>query len=334
MFERKPLYPLLFIPMYLQVRWGGTKFKTILKRKMPDDEDFYGEAWDVCDRPEVSSEVENGPWKGTSLHELMNVYGKKTFTSDNFNGEYFPVMIKIIDAMKNLSIQTHPNHIQEKQFGENAEGKQEMWYILQADRNAKIYVGLKPEVTHTHLAEAFNTPEIANLVEEYLSFPNDAYFINYGCIHSIGGGNLVLEIQENSLTSFRIYDWGEVDFNGEPRPLQLEEAMQCIDVQDRFPPRISAVSNVATTNCKYSLVNKCTAFSVEELQIIKPWPDSTRYSRSAHFLTAVRNSFFVEYDGKKYEVPYGRTILLPACLGEYVILPNEQPFTLIRTILS
>lgn len=336
MFSRDNIYPLLFDPMYRQVCWGGNRLAAVLNRTLPDDEGYYGEAWDICDRPGAESIVSNGPLAGTSIHQLA-AEGNTEFTGESLNGTQhrFPVLVKIIDTAARTSLQVHPNNTIAAKIGNGAEPKTEMWYVMKAEKNAQVMVGLTPVATRPRFNETAGTQQVEEQVMHYNAIPGDAYFINAGSVHCAGAGCLLLEIQENSNTSYRIYDWETRDFDGSLRPLHLEQALECVNYIDRFPARITGASNKALNNRKYALVNKCPTFSVDEMRLVSDWPDTTRFSRSAHLLTAIDNT--LEIHTPSFEpvmVPPGRTALLPACLGEYLLrCSGSIPTTAIRTIL-
>ena len=215
-FDKDELYPLLFEPLYKEVMWGGTQLASKLNRPILSDGPPIGEAWEICDREGFSSSVANGPLAGTTLHELVAGCGKE-FVGHRFSGQYFPLLVKLIDAGKRLSLQVHPNEAACAKIGNGAEPKTEMWYIIAAERGAKIIAGLSGKSTRRQFVDNINSSDIEKLLQVFDSYPGDAYFINAGRVHAIGAGNLLLEIQQNSDTTYRISDWGRTDADGKPR---------------------------------------------------------------------------------------------------------------------
>ena len=331
--DKDELYPLLFEPAYKQVLWGGHRLAEKFGRPLPPDGPPVGEAWEICDRPEFESPVINGALKGVTLHELVTAFGRD-FVGHAFNRGRFPILVKLLDAEKRVSLQVHPNEAACKIIGGTAEPKTEMWYILDAVKGAKIIAGLSPKSSRMRFMENLHSPDIESQLQVFDSFPGDAYFIGAGRVHAIGAGNLLLEIQQNSDTTYRLSDWGRVGADGKPRELHIEQALQCIDFMDRTVPRITAPSDHVNHNRKFPLLNRCPFFQVDELLLSTDWHDTTESTSSFHLLTAVSASFTVGRNDRKTEVPIGSTCLLPACFGNYTIHPaGEGQTVIIRTTL-
>lgn len=331
--DKDDLYPLLFEPAYRQVIWGGHKLAERFGRPLPPDGPPVGEAWEICDRPEYESPVVNGSLAGTSIRELVAAFGKD-FVGHSFNGGRFPILVKLIDAEKRLSLQVHPSEAAAAEIGGGAEAKNEMWYILEAEKNAKIIAGLSPRSSKVRFMENLHSPDIESQLQVFDSFPGDAYYIAAGRVHAIGGGNLLLEIQQNSNTTYRLSDWGRVDAGGKSRELHIEQALRCIDFMDRTVSRFTAPSDLAGHNRKYPVINRCPYFKVDELLLTADWHDSTENTASFHLLTAVSGPFTVGHDRKTARVPLGSTCLIPACFGSYSIIPEQEAQTvIIRTTL-
>ena len=331
--DKDELYPLLFEPAYKQVLWGGRRLAEKFGRSLPQDGPPVGEAWEICDRPEFESPVLNGVLKGRTLHDLVSCFGRD-FVGRSFRGGRFPILVKLLDAEKRVSLQVHPNESACRAIGGTAEPKTEMWYILDAAKGAKIIAGLSPKSSRMQFMENLDSPDIESQLQVFDSFPGDAYFIGAGRVHSIGAGNLLLEIQQNSDTTYRISDWGHVDDKGQSRELHIEQALKCIDFMDRTVPRITAPSDRVNHNRKFPLLNRCPYFQVDELLLSNDWHDTTASTASFHLLTAVSAPFTVGRDGKTVEVAAGSTCLLPACFGNYTINPRgEGQTTILRTTL-
>lgn len=332
--EKDDLYPLLFEPFYKCVMWGGRRLATKLNRPLPPELKHIGEAWDICDRPGMESTVVNGPLEGTSIHELLTAFGTD-FAGTKFRGERFPLIVKLIDAEKNLSLQVHPDeHYCSRKRGDFCEPKTEMWYILEAESHAKVFVGLKGNTTRQQFMDHLNSAQIENDVQSFDSIPGDAYFINAGRIHMIGAGNLLLEISQNSDTGYRIHDWDRPDEEGKLRPLHLHEALSCMDFIDRTASRISGASNTTDHNRKYPIINRCPYFVCHDLKLVDEWRDNTENSGSFHILTTVNEPIAVENMKFRTEVPAGTSVLIPACFGRYVVkVTPGVTTTVIRTTL-
>lgn len=328
------LYPLLFEPAYKQVFWGGKKIQNVLKRDLPDDILPIGESWEICDRPNISSEVLYGPLAGTQLRDLVEQYGQ-ALVGRNYHSGPFPLMVKLISTAQPLSIQVHPT---EEFCGKHTtfcEPKSEMWYILDAERDSTVSVGLKPTSTRQIFLSSIRESDLKDQLQEFSSVPGDAYFIPAGKVHTLSGGNLVLEISSNSDTAFRLTDWNRNDETGEKRELHIHDAVSCMDFIDRTPARICGASNTTNHNRKYPLVNRCPYFHCDALMLVANWRDTTGNGASCHILTAVNQPF--EIHSGHFEpvcVGFGESVLIPACFGEYLIVVSPGAKTdIIRTTL-
>ena len=332
--EKDALYPLLFEPAYKSVFWGGSKLRTVLNRDLPEDAPPIGEAWDICDRPNVSSTVVNGPLAGLSLSELLETYGCD-LAGRNFQGGAFPIIVKIIDATKRISLQVHPTEQFCREQNSFCESKTEMWFVLQSDPGARIYAGLKPSVTRQRFLDHIHDNEIENLLQSFDSIPGDAYCLPPGRVHSLGAGNLIIEISQNSDTTFRISDWNRVDETGERRNLNVRDAVACMDFIDRTVPRICGASNTTDHNRKYPLINRCPFFRCDELMLVENWRDTTDNCSSFHILTSVNRPFNVGSERAWTRVGTGRSVLIPACFENYLISVDSGVETdIIRTTLN
>lgn len=219
-----------FKPLYMQRIWGGRNLETIYHRDLPDPHSAYGEAWEIVDREDAQSIVCDGQFAGKSLHELWQNHRQEIFGIDVIENTRFPILIKILDSSDDLSIQVHPPAHLAKQF--NGEPKTEMWYIAKARPGSKLYIGLKQGVTRESFEQAIAEGTVADVVHSITPDHGDFIFIESGRIHAIGAGFLIHEIQQNSDTTYRVFDWNRKDSNGNPRDLHIEESLACIDFKD------------------------------------------------------------------------------------------------------
>lgn len=333
MIDKNQLYPILFEPIYMARMWGGNKMGPVLKRQLPESKEPIGESWELVDREGEQSVVANGPLSGLTISELIQYYGKD-IVANTYHGDRFPLLVKIIDAGKRLSLQVHPDAEACQVIGEGAEPKTEMWYIIAADRTAKIIAGIKSNSTKRQIIETLSKPDIENYLQVSDSHSGDAYFIPSGKIHAIGAGNLILEIQQNSDTTYRVSDWGRVDSNGKSRELHVEQALKSINFTDRTPARITGVSDNAGHNRKFPIIRHCPYFRVNDLRLVDTWRDSTFETASFHLITPIGHPVTVGRDDLKTLVPAGSTCFIPACFGAYSITLEESgETTVIRTNL-
>ncbi|MCP3967564.1 MAG: mannose-6-phosphate isomerase [Lentisphaerae bacterium] len=323
MIDRDNLYPMIFEPIYHDKMWGGTQISEVLKRSVPTMHDPVGESWEIVDREDEQSVVANGPLKGATISQLINNFGKSLLGS-KFNGGRFPLLVKLIDAGKRLSLQVHPDEQACDRIGEGAEPKTEMWYIISARKGAKIMAGMNPRSTKQQLLATLSSSEVEDHLQVYPSQSGDAYFISSGTLHAIGEGNLLLEIQQNSDTTYRVSDWGRVDNSGSPRELHVDKAMDSINFTNRTSPRIPGVVGEVAHNRKFPVVNRCRFFSVDDLRIVEEWVDNTVSSSSFHMISAINKPVRVGNKEQFVELVAGQTCLIPANFGTYKITPLAE----------
>jgi len=223
--------PLTFEPIFMERMWGGRKLETEFGKKLPANKRI-GESWEIVDRPEAQSVVTNGPLKGKTLHELWTDYRNEIF-GNLADAPRFPLLIKLLDAREKLSLQVHPP---EKIAGElGGEPKTECWYVAVAEPGAEIFVGFREPITRAQFERSLRAGSAADHVGTIRVNTGDAMFLLGGRFHAVGAGNLLVEIQQNSDTTYRVFDWNRVDENGKPRQLHVDQALQCIDFTDVAP---------------------------------------------------------------------------------------------------
>ena len=235
--------PLLqFRPIYQERVWGGRGLESILGRNLSGTAPI-GESWDLVDRPEAQSVVAGGPWKGKSLHELMVSHGAEIMGPRWLKGRPFPILVKWLDCRERLSLQVHPPASVAAQLG--GEPKTENWYVVRAEPGAAVLAGLKPEANPAAFRAALKKNATESLVHRWPTMAGDSLLIQSGVMHAIDGGNLILEIQQNSDTTYRVYDWGRVGLDGNPRQMHLSESLRSIDWNDFEPAPLRASNSPA-----------------------------------------------------------------------------------------
>ena len=332
--DKSQLYPLLFKPIYMERMWGGTQLAALPDREVPESDLPIGESWELVDREGEESVVTNGPLAGATIRELIEYYGKGLVGS-NFAGGKFPLLVKLIDAEKRLSLQVHPDKEACRRIGGGAEPKTEMWYIIKAKRGAKIMAGISASATKRMVVENLSSQAVEDHLQVFPSIPGDAYFISSGTLHAIGSGNLLLEVQQNSDTTYRASDWGRVDQHGKQRELHVEKALESINFTDRTSPRIAGVSDKVDRNRKFAVVNRCPFFQVDDLRLVEPWRDDTGSTSSFHLITAINNPVSIQcLSQETVLLPPATTCLIPAAVGPYQINPLEKgESSVVRTSL-
>lgn len=227
------LPPLTFQPILMQRVWGGRKLATLFSRQLPDTQP-YGESWDLTDRPEGCSVVDSGPFKGSTLRELM-VSHREALLGQSLPtaAGRFPWLFKILDATDVLSLQVHPPAQRAAELG--GEPKTEMWYVVQADPGAVFHAGLKPGVDRARFEQSLANGTVADCFHRIPVKPGDALFLPSGRVHALGAGIVIMEIQQNSDTTYRVHDWDRPGLDGRPRPLHVRESLLSIDFGDVAP---------------------------------------------------------------------------------------------------
>src|SRR5207244_9984485 len=223
--------PIIFEPLFMERPWGGRRLKTQFGKRLPP-KIRIGESWEIVDRPEAQSVVRDGPLRGKTLHDLWTQHRQELF-GGVADRPRFPLLIKLLDANEKLSLQVHPTEKVAAKLG--GEPKTESWYVAAADPDAELFVGLKEAMTREQFEGALRSGTIAEHVHTVRVKAGDAMFLPAGRLHAVGAGNLLVEIQQNSDTTYRVYDWDYVDEKGKPRQLHVDQPLECIDLSDCKP---------------------------------------------------------------------------------------------------
>ncbi|MGJ8678094.1 MAG: type I phosphomannose isomerase catalytic subunit [Akkermansiaceae bacterium] len=286
-----------FSPLYQERVWGGRELESTYKRALPKIDAPYGESWEMTDREGEQSVVNNGLYSGKTLNELWQNHREEVFGKDLVDTERFPLLIKILDARSDLSIQVHPPEALADKLG--GEAKTEMWYVAAASPGAKLYVGLKDGVSKRDFQDAIENGTVADVVHAISPQAGESIFIPSGRLHAIGAGFLIYEIQQNSDTTYRVFDWNRMGIDGTPRQLHVEESMACIDFTDTEPSMDTPIGDT---------IADCEFFKVDQIEIEAGGtlrnPDLERFS----IITVISGSLLCA-DGRNYVA--GDFLLLP-----------------------
>ena len=236
--------PLTFQPIFQERIWGSRKLASLFGKSLPSDKTI-GESWEVVDRVEAQSVVRHGPFRDRTLHELWT-HDREAVFGRVPDAARFPLLIKLLDAHDQLSLQVHPPKQIAAKLG--GEPKTEFWYVAAAIPGAKLFVGLRQAVTREQFEQAVRAKTIADLVHSIEVTTGDSIFLPAGRFHAVGAGNVLVEIQQNSDTTYRVYDWDRVDDCGKLRQLHVEQALQSIDFNDVAPALIEPEGEVLAKN--------------------------------------------------------------------------------------
>ncbi len=237
-----------FRPIYMERIWGGRQLQERYARTLPTPDVPFGEAWEIVDREDEQSIVDSGEFSGKSLHDLWTNHRAEIFGEELPDSPRFPILIKILDCADDLSIQVHPPASIAVELG--GEPKTEMWYVADRKPGAKLYVGLKNLADKASFESAIAAGTVADQVHAITPEKGQSIFIESGRLHAIGAGFLIHEIQQNSDTTYRVFDWNRTDTQGNPRQLHIAESLACIDFDDHEPEMDIADGETLAT-CPY-----------------------------------------------------------------------------------
>ena len=296
--------------------WGGNRLREEYGKEL--DSDKIAESWELSCHKDGQSVIEGGEFDGKTLSEFIDAKGKTAVLGTNCDRfEYFPILIKLIDAKDNLSVQVHPsNEYALKVEGEY--GKTEMWYIVDCNEGAELIYGFKHEISKEEFADRIKNNTLLEVTNNVPVHKGDVFFIESGTLHAIGKGILIAEIQQNSNTTYRVFDYGRVGKDGKPRELHIDKAL---DVTNRVPPKYPTTAQGKPEKVEggvKTLLRSCEYFNVNELKIDGTMTlnaDSKSF-KSLLFLDGTAEISCA--DGKQTAVK-GNSFFVPAGTGEFTV---------------
>jgi mannose-6-phosphate isomerase len=318
------LYPLKFEPVLKEKIWGGNSLAEYYGKDRGKLSNI-GESWEISAVSDNLSVVGNGFLAGNNIEEVIEVYmGDITGESiyEKFGNE-FPLLIKLIEARDDLSIQVHPDNEMAKKR-HSAYGKTEMWYILQSERDSKIYTGFSKPVTREIYQDALAHDALPALLNVEHPEPGDTFFTPAGRIHAIGAGVVLAEIQQTSDITYRIYDWGRKDDNGNFRELHTDLALDAIDYNASGK---TGIRKDLKRNHPENLV-QCEFFEANVISFNKPMERDYTELDSFVIYICTEGGFRIRWDGKTVNVSKGETILIPAVITNVILEPHPVAETL------
>ena len=299
--------PIKLIPSYKDYIWGGTKLKTKYGKKT--DLSPVAESWELSCHKDGLSIVDGGEFNEKTLAsvieknpEVLGTYCK---------GNELPILIKLIDAADNLSVQVHPNDEQAKEW-EGQNGKTEMWYVVEANDDAKITFGVSEDIDKERLQKEIQNKTVESVLNTVSSKKGDVFFVEAGTIHAIGKGNVIAEIQQNSNVTYRLYDYGRVGKDGKERELHIEKGVKAANCKKVVPKEIQVCSDGTR------LLASCKYFEVKEVKL-----DGEKKfiadDKSYHALVVTEGDAEPSCEDYSETLPVGQTVFVPANLGEYIL---------------
>lgn len=307
--------PLSFRPLFMERVWGGRRMATDLGKRLPPAL-ICGESWEIVDRPEAQSVIAGGVFAGRTVHDLWCEETAAVFGLAAPTGPVFPLLCKILDARTDLSVQVHPPAAVAAAMG--GEPKTEMWYLAGADPGAALFAGLKEGATQAAFEAALAAGTVADCIHRLPVKRGDAIFIPSGRLHAVGAGCLIVEIQQNSDTTYRVFDWNRPGLDGRPRALHIAESLRSIDFAD-FEPGLAAPAGETLVECEY--------FRVEKWSLAEPREGAAPGSFA--IFTCLEGA--VRCGTRTFG--RGEFFLLPAAMADRTVAPGDGPATLLRSTL-
>ena len=320
------LYPLKFYSILKERLWGGTKLGTLLGKEL--ESDLIGESWELSGVTGNVSIVANGSFKGTTLTDLINRFPEEILGKSVFErfGKEFPILIKFIDAQKDLSIQLHPNdELARKRH--NSFGKTEMWYIMDADKDAELIIGFKEDISKETYVDSLKNDTLTDLLNYENVKEGDAYFISAGKIHAIGAGVLIAEIQQTSDQTYRVYDYNRKDAQGNLRELHTELSIDAISYVKQNDFKVSYQQD---TNVSNPMVN-CPYFKTNFISLNKNIKFDVSDRDSFTIYMCIDGDVKIANDFGSISIKKGETVLVPA-ITSHILLNSERAKLLEITI--
>lgn len=312
---------LCFDPIYQDRVWGGRALESTFGRTLPPDRPI-GESWEIVDRPEAQSKVRNGAYKGMTLREVIEAHGATVMGPKWQRDKPFPILVKWLDCRERLSLQVHPPASVAKEL--KGEPKTENWYIAHSTADAHLLVGLRRGVTREQFERAITDNTLEKCIHHFRVAAGDSILVRSGQVHAIDAGNLILEIQQNSDTTYRVYDWGRVGLDGKQRQLHIQESLRSIQWDDFEPAPLRGAPTSGT-------IADCPEFSIRRVVLGAGERYSIAGGEQPRLLSVVSGSIRVgaQANGAS-RAPFGE----PLAVGKNVLLPYAGAFTFAATATS
>ena len=303
-------------PAFKDYLWGGTKLRDEYGKKC--DLDKVAESWELSCHKDGCSVVADGEYAGLTLPQYIEKAGKAVLGTDCEKFEYFPILIKLIDAKQNLSVQVHPDNDYAMRV-EGEYGKTEMWYVVDCEPGAGLLYGFKHEISKEEFRRRIEDNTLLEVTNRVEVHPGDVFFIEAGTLHAIGEGILIAEIQQNSNTTYRVYDYGRVGADGKPRQLHIDKAIDVTRLAPATRPcgRPQAKPEAFDGGSVLPLAS-CDYFTVKEMEVTSH-AALMADEKSFHSLLLLDGSLTLSMGGEKLEMKKGASVFVPAGSGDYTL---------------
>lgn len=315
--------PLVLGPAYKDYVWGGSKIASTFNRKV--DCEICAESWEASDRHEGQSIIQNGAYKGSFLKELVESSPALFGAQANLK---FPLLIKLIDANQHLSIQVHPNEAKASLY--QGEPKSEMWYIIDAEPKSKIYLGLKKNVPQEVLKRAIAEGFLESYMNAIEVKKDETYYIPAGMLHAIGQGCLIYEVQQNSNTTYRLYDWDRKDKEGKSRPLHVEKALNVMLEDQVYLQNLSPVVKQKNEQSSYTELVNCPFFNFNKIDLNSSFKLDAYDVFRVYFV--LEGQIEIHSTSAIIELKEGQSFLVPANLSNLELVSSSKKAVLLETI--
>jgi len=313
------MYPMILKPALKDYIWGGQRLKTEFHKQC--DYTKLAESWELSCHKDGLSIINNGELQGKSLLDYINSDRQNILGTKCEKFDYFPILIKLIDAKDNLSIQVHPDD-EYALKNEGQYGKNEMWYVIDANPDSFIYYGFNRDISPDEFKERIENNSFLEILNKVKVKKGDTFFIESGTIHAIGSGILLAEVQQSSNLTYRVYDYNRLGNDGRPRELHVDKAAEVVNFNKKLKQEYTIIQSECE-NYSSALLSSCNHFNVY-LHDIRKEIKLEANRESFQCLLCLYGNLNIESDNSKIEIRKGQTIFIPANYGKYNVIGTGQ----------
>ena len=305
--------PLLFEPFFRPQIWGGRRLETILGKRLPPGRQ-YGESWELSAHPLHISQVRNPEFAGQDLASLWSRSSQDLWGRQPGMPDHFPWLLKFLDCNDYLSIQVHPDETIARQLSPSEHRKDEVWVIVSAEPEAKVFVGLQPDVKPDDLRRAIVNGDLTSCLNVFSPRPGDVCHIPPGTVHSAGGGVVIAEVQTSSDATYRLYDWQRLGSDGLPRPLHIEEAFRAIHWGAQSSRLVNPEPQLRSPGWESQIVASTPDFHIELWQVAAATEVEISFTKMMTVMVLGGMVTLETNSSPSIILPMGETVLIPACV--------------------